>query len=89
MLRLHVIASVNARMEDLDPAIVRPGRLINHRRFKLLSRATAERIASKKKTAFRPLSGVSEYTLAEILNPGPKPRLIEKRSIGFRTPVTV
>lgn len=89
MLRLHVIASVNARMEDLDPAIVRPGRLMNHRRFNLLPCATAERIASKRKTAFRPRSGVSEYTLAEILNPGTKPRVTEKRSIGFRTPMKV
>jgi len=89
MLRLHVIASINARLEDLDPAIVRPGRLMLHRRFNLLPRATAELIAAKRKTAFRPRSGVSEYTLAEILNPGPKHRSTEKRSIGFRTPMTV
>ena len=38
MLRLHVICSVNARMEDLDPAVLRPGRLMNHRRFDALSR---------------------------------------------------
>ncbi len=89
MLRLHVIASVNARMEDLDPAIVRPGRLMNHRRFHLLPQATAERIARERKSAFRPRSGVSEYTLAEILNPGSRVRSSEKRSIGFRTPTTV
>ena len=38
MLRLHVVCSVNARMEDLDPAVLRPGRLMNHRRFDPLSR---------------------------------------------------
>ena len=89
MLRLHIILSVNARMEDLDPAILRPGRLTNHRHFKLLPRATAQQIASKRKTAFRPQPGVGEYTLAEVLNPGPKPETREKRSIGFRTPVAV
>jgi ATPase family protein associated with various cellular activities (AAA) len=83
MLRLHVICSVNARMEDLDPAVLRPGRLMNHRRFKLLPRATAEQIASKRKTAFRPRADVAEYTLADVLNPGPRARPADKRSIGF------
>lgn len=89
MLRLHIICSVNARMEDLDPAILRPGRLMNHRHFKLLPRDTAEQIALRRKTAFRPRSGVAEYSLADILNPGVKLRPIEKRNIGFRTPITV
>lgn len=89
MLRLHVICSVNARMEDLDPAILRPGRLMNHRRFKLLSRATAEQIALKKKTAFLPRPGIVEYSLADVLNPGVKLRENEKRNIGFRAPITV
>jgi ATP-dependent 26S proteasome regulatory subunit len=69
MLRLHVICSVNARMEDLDPAILRPGRLMNHRRFSLLTRATAERIAASRKLVFTPRADVTEYTFAEVLNP--------------------
>jgi hypothetical protein len=48
LLRLHVICSVNARMEDLDPATLRPGRLINHRRFSALSREVAERVAAAR-----------------------------------------
>lgn len=83
MLRLHVICSVNARMADLDPAVLRPGRLMNHRRFNLLSRATAERIASTRKTAFRSHSDVAEYTLADVLNPGPRALPADERSIGF------
>jgi ATP-dependent 26S proteasome regulatory subunit len=35
MLRLHIICSGNAEMVDLDPAVLRPGRLMNHRRFAL------------------------------------------------------
>ena len=89
MLRLHVICSVNARMEDLDPAILRPGRLMNHRRFKLLPRGIADQIASKRKTSFHPRPDINEYTLAEVLNPGVKARPSEKRKIGFRTPMKV
>jgi ATPase family associated with various cellular activities (AAA) len=89
MLRLHIICSVNARMEDLDSAILRPGRLMNHRRCKLLPRTIAEQIALKKKIAFRARLDVAEYSLADVLNPGAKPRPNEKRGIGFRTPITV
>jgi ATPase family protein associated with various cellular activities (AAA) len=85
MLRLHVICSVNARMEDLDPAILRPGRLMNHRRFSLLTRATAERIAASRNLAFTPRSDDPEYTLAEVLNPAVHAPPREKRTIGFRT----
>lgn len=89
MLKLHVVCSVNARMEDLDPAILRPGRLMNHRRFKLLPRAIAEQIALKRKTAFRPRPGVFEYTLADVLNPGSTFHAVEKPSIGFKIPMSV
>jgi ATPase family associated with various cellular activities (AAA) len=89
MLRLHVICSVNARMEDLDPAVLRPGRLMNHRRFETLSRETALQVAAARDIAFRPRETTERYTLAEVLNPGsyepPKPR----PRIGFQNHIEI
>ena len=84
MLRLHIICSVNAKMEDLDPAVLRPGRLMNHRRFALLSHEAAERIAADRGLAFEPNEWSDEYTLAEVLNPDASEPAIEKPSIGFQ-----
>jgi hypothetical protein len=86
MLRLHVICSVNARMEDLDPAILRPGRLMNHRRFNPLTREAAERVAAARDLVFRPGAPAESYTLAEALNPGAYEAPRAKQSIGFKVP---
>lgn len=81
MLRLHTICSVNASMSDLDPAILRPGRLMHHRQFKALSRDSAQRLAALQNLAFTPGEDVEGYTLAEVLHPGsfklaePRPRI--------------
>ena len=83
MLRLHVICSVNAQMEDLDPAVLRPGRLMNHRRFAALSRQTAQRVAVARDLTFAPLESSESYTLAEVLNPGAYEPVQTKPSIGF------
>ncbi len=85
MLRLHVICSVNARMEDLDPAILRPGRLMNHRRFSALSREAAERVAAARDLVFKPGEASESYTLAEALNPGDYEPPRAKPCIGFKT----
>jgi len=85
MLRLHVICSINARMEDLDPAILRPGRLMNHRRFSALSREAAERVAAARDLEFRPNEPAEAYTLAEALNPGAYEPPRAKPCIGFKT----
>lgn len=84
MLRLHVICSVNARMEDLDPAVLRPGRLMNHRRFDSITRDAAERIAKSRDISFRPREAAERYTLAEVLNPGSYEPPKTKPRIGFR-----
>jgi hypothetical protein len=84
MLRLHVICSVNAKMEDLDPAVLRPGRLMNHRRFEPLSREAAERLAADRGLTFRPNEWSESYTLAEVLNPGSDTPIAVKPSIGFQ-----
>ncbi len=85
MLRLHVICSINARMEDLDPAILRPGRLMNHRRFTALSREAAERVAAARDLVFKPGQPSASYTLAEALNPGAYEPPRAKPCIGFKT----
>lgn len=87
MLRLHIICSVNAKMDDLDPAILRPGRLMNHRRFKTLTRKSAESIAAARNLAFRAKDKAGSYTLAEVLNPDSYEPPRNKPSIGFHAPL--
>jgi hypothetical protein len=84
MLRLHVVCSVNAPMEDLDPAVLRPGRLMNHRRFDPITRDTAERIAKSRQIEFRPRKFSERYTLAEVLNPGSYEPPQTRPRIGFQ-----
>ena len=85
MLRLHVICSVNARMEDLDPAVLRPGRLMNHRRFVPLSRLAAEQVAAARGLPWQPNELDESYSLAEVLNPGSFEAEQEKPAIGFQS----
>jgi len=69
MLRLHILCSVNARLTDLDPAIMRPGRLMNQRAFHRLPLQTAQRLADLKALQFQPEKDRQDFALAEILNP--------------------
>jgi hypothetical protein len=57
---------------------------MNHRRFALLSREAAERIAADRGLAFEPNQWSDEYTLAEVLNPDSSELAVEKPSIGFQ-----
>ncbi len=70
MLRLHVLCSVNACTADLDPAILRPGRLMQHRRFPLLPRSAAVRIAEMRSLTLAPDDLREAIPLADALNPG-------------------
>ena len=80
-LRLHVIATTNAPMKRLDPAIARPGRLIGVREFRRLSRAEAVRLAQSKGLT---LPQQSDYSLAEVYNAGADtPNVENARHIGF------
>ena len=82
MLRLHILCSVNARLEDLDPAIMRPGRLMNQRTFRRLRRPAAERLAELRALPFQPGEDCEEFALAEVLNPGVTKHPAKPR-IGF------
>lgn len=78
-LKLHFICTVNCELEDLDPAIKRPGRLKNYTHFPKISPERAREIA---KEFSKDIPAKDEYTLAEIFN---NDVLVQKASpkVGF------
>jgi hypothetical protein len=64
-LKLQVIATTNVKVRELDPAILRPGRLLGSHEFRRLSRNEAQRLAQAKGLA---LLEQDNYSLAEIYN---------------------
>ncbi len=64
-LKLHVICTINAPIENMDPAVMRPGRLVAAREFRRLTAAEAHRLATAKGLQFKPRD---EQSLAEIYN---------------------
>jgi hypothetical protein len=78
-LRLQIICTINCSATEIDPALLRPGRLLNHRLFDRLPHDQASRLAGH---LGRSLPGPGDYALAEIFAediPAPRPR----RHIGF------
>jgi len=65
-LKMHIICTINCVGADLDPALMRPGRLITHRIFNRLSAKEAHKLAEFK--GIRLPRGQSDYSLAEIFN---------------------
>ena len=63
-LRLHVIATTNATLTQLDKAIVRPGRLTGCREFARLAPVEAKRLAVAQGRTLP--EGQADYSLAEI-----------------------
>ena len=47
-LKLHILATTNAPLRELDPALLRPGRLMGMRQFRRLTRPEAQRLAEAK-----------------------------------------
>jgi hypothetical protein len=62
-LRLHVVATTNAPVRELDPALLRPGRLMGTREFRRLNRDEASRLAEAKGLK---LAEQDDYSLAEL-----------------------
>lgn len=62
-LRVHVIATTNAPVRALDPALLRPGRLMGTREFRRLTRLEAQRLAEAKGLT---LPEQDDYSLAEV-----------------------
>lgn len=78
-LRLQIICTINCRAADIDPALLRPGRLLSHRIFHRLNPTEAAPLAQH---LGRTLSPDRDYSLAELYahdTLAPKPR----RIIGF------
>ena len=64
-LKIHVVATTNAAVRELDRAILRPGRLIGQREFRRLTRVEAQRLADAKGLT---LTDQSDFSLAEVYN---------------------
>jgi hypothetical protein len=65
MLKMHVICTINCPIETIDPAILRPGRLIAMREFVRLPPAQAIMLAQTRNLS---LSFQASYSLAELYN---------------------
>jgi hypothetical protein len=80
-LKLHVIATTNSPVRQLDPALLRPGRLTGTREFRRLSRPEAQRLAEAKGLA---LPDQPDYSLAEMYcGAARSPAFNADRQIGF------
>jgi hypothetical protein len=65
LLRMQVICTINCPIERIDPAIVRPGRLLSSREFVRLPAAQAKVLAAAKNLSLNPQK---DYSLAELYN---------------------
>jgi hypothetical protein len=81
-LRLHIICTINCPVDRLDPALLRPGRLLARWHFGRLTRQEAEAVAASVGKAL-PEGGPDEFSLAEIFTGVREPDLISSRSMGF------
>ena len=80
-LKLHVIATTNSPVRQLDPALLRPGRLMGTREFRRLSRPEAQRLAEAKGLV---LPEQSDFSLAELYcGAVSRPALNGDRQMGF------
>jgi SpoVK/Ycf46/Vps4 family AAA+-type ATPase len=78
-LRLQIICTINCSAADIDPALLRPGRLVCHRVFGRLDYTQAARLAE---TLGRKLSPARDYSLAEVFS-GHDTDEINRPRIGF------
>jgi hypothetical protein len=78
-LRLQIVCSINCHSSEIDPAFMRPGRLVAHRIFSRMEPQSARRIAEKFD---RLLPIQKDYSLAEIFNADER-QCTESPRIGF------
>jgi hypothetical protein len=78
-LRLQIICTINCSASDIDPALLRPGRLLCHRVFGRLDYSQASRLAE---SLGRNLPVASDYSLAEVFA-GRGADEIDRPRIGF------
>lgn len=86
VLGLHVVCTLNSEIADLDPALLRPGRLVAHRDFELLTGDEARRLAE---VVGVPAPAGERVSLAELFNrsnaPTPPGAAPSRRAMGFHT----
>ena len=81
-MRVQIVATVNAPLDKLDPAVTRRGRLQAYHQFRRLTREEAGRLAKAKGIT---LPEQPDYTLADIFTAGqPGTGVPQEASIGFR-----
>lgn len=78
-LRLQIICTINCSAADIDPALLRPGRLLCHRIFRRLDYNEAVRLAER---LGRKLPQAGDYSLAEIFA-GHEMEDVNRPRIGF------
>ena len=78
-LRLHIICTINCSASDIDPALLRPGRLLCHRVFDRLDYAQAALLAE---SLGRKLPQPRDYSLAEVFA-GHETEEIKHQRMGF------
>ena len=78
-LRLQIICTINCSAAEIDPALLRPGRLLCHRVFDRLDYPQAVRLAA---SLGRKLPSVRDYSLAEVFA-GHDTDEISRPRIGF------
>lgn len=84
-LGLHVVCTLNSELADLDPALLRPGRLVAHRDFDLLSSEEIRRLAL---ALGLPEPAAESASLAELLNGGNATATAvpaRRKAVGFHT----
>jgi hypothetical protein len=62
-LSLQIICTINCSASDIDPALIRPGRLLSHRVFERLDPSRAVRLAA---SIGKSLPRARDYSLAEV-----------------------
>jgi len=82
-LRLHVICTINCSLNMLDPALLRPGRLVARHHFGRLTRDQAGRLAAALGKTL-PEENQDEYSLAEIFTGQRDLDSTPKRELGFK-----
>ena len=78
-LQLQIICTINCSAADIDPALLRPGRLLCHRVFERLDYAQAAQLAE---SLGRKLQQNRDYSLAEVFA-GAESDKINRPRIGF------
>ena len=82
VLNLHVIATINTDYENIDEALLRPGRLRSYYEFEKLNHVQAIRLANHLERKLP--ENDREYTLGEVYNGAPQKPSDKVNMIGFQ-----